>query len=66
MVVAIFYLFAVVMLVIILHLYARYLMQRRVRRRLAFLHALKAQTAPINTSSSINCPPNTQIMDSQE
>ncbi|GKU94459.1 hypothetical protein SLEP1_g7954 [Rubroshorea leprosula] len=57
MVAAIFSLFAVVMLVIILHLYARYLTQRRERRRLAFFRALRTQTAPFDASSNIDQPP---------
>ncbi|GLT80055.1 hypothetical protein SLA2020_515170 [Shorea laevis] len=57
MLAAIFSLFAVVMLVIILHLYARYLTQRRERRRLAFLRALRTQTAPFEASSNIDQPP---------
>ncbi|XWS18478.1 hypothetical protein CRYUN_Cryun32bG0046900 [Craigia yunnanensis] len=56
MLAAIASLLGVVMLIIFLHLYARYLMRRQERRRLAVLYSQRTQIAPID-ESSINEPP---------
>ncbi|XVF40389.1 hypothetical protein PTKIN_Ptkin01aG0109400 [Pterospermum kingtungense] len=51
-------LLGVVMLILLLHLYARYLLRRQERRRLAALRSQRTtQIAPIDESSNINEPP---------